>query len=159
MYCPTCGIQATDNATFCRGCGSNLAIVSQALTGTLVPATAERNDDRKRKKPRTLVEGFTTIFTGLAFVLAAFATLFYAPAGRLWWYWLFIPAFSCLGSGIAMIVEIKLGQRPPATRQVPVPPAPNTSELAAGESYRITAPPSVVEATTRQLDRKRESSK
>jgi len=159
MYCPTCGIQATDNATFCRGCGANLAVVSHALTGNLVPRRAERDYDRKPKKPRTLTEGVTTVFTGLAFVVAAFATLFYAPAGRLWWYWLFIPAFSCLGSGVAMIVEFRLGLRQAAAPQVLVPPARNTSELAAGEPYRIDAPPSVVEATTRQLDKNSERRK
>ena len=82
----------------------------------------------------------------------ALASLFFAPAGRIWWYWLLIPAFPLFGKGIAMIVELKLGQRPGAAPQLSVTPAPKAGELAAGETRRITLPPSVVEATTRHLD-------
>jgi hypothetical protein len=165
MYCPKCGIQTTDNATFCRGCGSNLSLVSQALTGSLVPASAEPwcytggnqpQRGHKRKKPPNLQEGITTIFTGIGFVLVALATLFYAPAGRLWWYWMLIPAFSILGKGIATMVELKVGQSPAATPPMQVLPRPNAGSLPAPEPYAVASPPSVVEATTRHLDRNHE---
>ncbi len=35
MYCPKCGTNNIDNASFCRACGTNLSLVPQALTGHL----------------------------------------------------------------------------------------------------------------------------
>jgi hypothetical protein len=156
MYCPRCGIQTTDSATFCRGCGFSLSLVSQALTGNLAGVPTKRDDDHKQKKPPNLAEAFTTIFSALGFVLMALASLFFAPAGRIWWYWVLIPAFPLFGKGIAMLVELKLGQRRAAAPQLPAPLARNTGEPAAGDTHRIAPPPSVVEATTRQLDRRHE---
>jgi hypothetical protein len=156
MYCPKCGIQTQDSATFCRGCGSNLALVPQALTGNL-PSTGEARG-RKRKKPRTIGEGISTIFSGLGFVVVAFATLYFAPAGRIWWYWMLIPAFTLMGSGLAIIAEIKLGQPQLGAPQPPVTPPQSTGQPATGEPYRIAPPPSIIEATTRHLDHSRDKS-
>lgn len=36
MFCPKCGSNQSDGKKFCTGCGTNLLIVSQALTGQLV---------------------------------------------------------------------------------------------------------------------------
>ena len=33
MYCPSCSTKATEGAKFCKSCGMNLNIISQALTG------------------------------------------------------------------------------------------------------------------------------
>lgn len=153
MFCPRCGIQTADSATFCRGCGFSLSLVSQALTGNLAGVPTRRDEDHKGKKPPNLAEVFTTISSGLGFVLMALASLFFAPAGRIWWYWVLIPAFPLFGKGIAMIVELKLGQRRAAALQLPAPPARKAGEPAAGDTQRIAPPPSVVEATTRQLER------
>jgi len=156
MYCPKCGIQTTDTAAFCRGCGSNLSLVPQALTGNL--GLTGKPSGQKQKKIRTMAEGITTIFSGLGFVAVAFATLYFAPAGRLWWYWLLIPAFTLMGSGLAIIAEIKLGQPQPVTPQPQVTPPQNTGQIGVGEPYRIAPPPSVIEATTRHLDHSRDRS-
>lgn len=37
MFCPKCGSNQGDGKKFCTGCGTNLLIVSQALTGQLTP--------------------------------------------------------------------------------------------------------------------------
>lgn len=37
MFCPKCGSNQGDGKKFCTGCGTNLLIVSQALTGQLAP--------------------------------------------------------------------------------------------------------------------------
>lgn len=37
MFCPKCGSNQSDGKKFCTGCGTNLLLVSQALTGQLIP--------------------------------------------------------------------------------------------------------------------------
>jgi hypothetical protein len=37
MFCPKCGSNQGDGKKFCTGCGTNLLVVSQALTGQLNP--------------------------------------------------------------------------------------------------------------------------
>lgn len=157
MYCPKCGSQAADSAAYCRTCGANLSLVPQALTGTLDRSTGERDRHGKQKKPKTMTEAITTLFTGFGFIAAAIATYYYAPAGTIWWYWLFIPAFSCIGSGIAMMFELRSAQGAASTPQLPPAPGANTAEIGNDEPFKLGAPPSIVEATTRQLDRNRET--
>ena len=38
MFCPKCGQQNPEKGKFCRGCGTDLGNVSQALTGNLPQA-------------------------------------------------------------------------------------------------------------------------
>jgi hypothetical protein len=157
MYCPKCGSQAADTAAFCRSCGANLSLVPQALTGTLDTPRERRNRRGRQRKPKTMGEAIATIFTGFGFIAAAIATLYYAPAGSLWWYWLFIPAFSCIGSGIAMMFELRSAQGAASLPQLPPASGANTAEIGRDEPFKLGAPPSIVEATTRQLDRNRET--
>ena len=37
MFCPKCATQNLDGASFCRGCGANISLVSQALNGQMTP--------------------------------------------------------------------------------------------------------------------------
>lgn len=37
MFCPKCGSNQNESKKFCTGCGTNLLVVSQALTGQLAP--------------------------------------------------------------------------------------------------------------------------
>ena len=159
MYCPNCGMQTTDSATFCRGCGSNLSLVSQALSGNLVPASTAAGDSGESKHPKTMVDAITKIFSGLGFAAAAIFTLYFAPAGNLWWYWLLIPAFGSIGAGIATIAQVKMNQHSAAALQSPVAATRRTVELSEGERYSVAPPPSIVDVSTSQLDRNRENSR
>jgi hypothetical protein len=182
MYCPRCGMQAGDGSAFCRSCGANLDLVSKALTGELVPpetaddirrrARAERitsvvkdyHDETKhgRKRRASPEHAITSIFTGLGFLLVAFAALEFAPAGRIWWFWMLIPAFTILGKGISQLFSLRLERQPaalPSQTQTAPPRAPDTGQIATGggepgrDPYRMGAPPSVVEGTTKLMDR------
>lgn len=167
MYCPHCATENLDNASFCRGCGANISLVPQALTGNLPAAVEEEPEDdysdryrrRRRKrgdKPASIEQGIKKIFMGLAFVLVAFSVR-YSPTGWTWWYWMFIPAFAMIGGGLAEIVRLKLEKNsalPAATPTTAMPAAPqrpsalpprNTSEM-------IPQPPSIAEGTTRHLE-------
>ncbi len=169
MYCPQCATENADNASFCRGCGSNIRFVSQALAGQVTALEEnEPEEDSSRARRRrhgrgkgapSVERAVKNVFMGLAFVLVALGVKAYAPGGTGWWFWMLIPAFGMLGGGFAEMARLKFEKDsrlpatprqtsalPPSTAQAPpsVLPAPNTVEL-------IPQPPSVTEGTTRHL--------
>jgi hypothetical protein len=171
MFCPKCGAQNIEDAKFCRGCGADIGLVPQAMTGNLpekravgYDAAGQPYDEtghrlRKQKEPPRLDKAITNIFMGIGFLLVAFSVMKFAPGGRMWWFWMLIPAFSLLGGGVAEYARVKQGRgeetklpdvesrqaMPPMPARVSALPQRNTSEL-------IPPPPSVTEGTTRHLD-------
>ena len=162
MFCPKCATQNVDGASFCRVCGANISLVSQALAGQPTQGSGdERSRDRhRRRRPRelTLDQSFKNMFMGVAFLIVAIALSKSIGAG--WWFWMLIPAFSMMGTGVAQFIRLKEQEKrtsfdagplaPPTLtdRGVPVQPAHlpqrNTGEL-------MPHPPSVTEGTTRHL--------
>ena len=154
MYCPKCATQNTEETKFCRSCGSNLSLVPQALTGRLPEASSgrRRHGNREPEGPANIANGITKAFMGVGFLLVSFGAFFFAPAGRIWWFWMLIPAFAMLGKGIAEIVSARYGPNlTQVTTQTAVPPAAPTNELPPVNAVHFP-PPSVTEQTTRQLD-------
>ena len=156
MYCPKCATQNSDDTKFCRSCGSNLSLVSQALTGRLPEAPSgrrrHRNRDLEHGGPANLANGITKIFMGLGFLLVSLGVFAFGPAGRIWWFWMLIPAFAMLGKGVAEIVSVKYAPNLiPGANQTAMPSAARTGELPP-RSEVLFPPPSVTEQTTRQLD-------
>ncbi|HEX4898890.1 MAG TPA: zinc ribbon domain-containing protein [Pyrinomonadaceae bacterium] len=159
MFCPKCAAQNLDGAHFCRVCGANISLVPQALNGQMlqpsVPADEmTRAEKRALKRAPTLDNAFRNTFMGIAFLLVTLA-LSFSDMGRGWWFWMFIPAFSMMGTGIAQYIRFREHQRSlpgfvPAAQPIraaaaaPVFPARGTGELLA-------PPPSVTEGTTRHL--------
>lgn len=160
MFCPKCATQNLDGASFCRSCGANISLIPTALQGQL-PEPAEpyyegRRDRKHRKEPR-LEHAFKNVFMGIAFLFVAMA-LSFSMMGRGWWFWMLIPAFSMMGTGIAQYIRLKehekrtLGQgsfsqpsiQASAAARMPAFPVRNTGELVA-------PPASVTEGTTRHL--------
>src|SRR5215212_944674 len=45
MYCPHCGAQNAQSTKFCRGCGEDLRLVSQAVTKSLPLVIAQKVDE------------------------------------------------------------------------------------------------------------------
>src|SRR3712207_1677099 len=131
MYCPSCGTQNIENAQFCRGCGENISLVPQALTGQMPEKRAVGYDvegqpydesGRRIHRDRTprVEKGIPNIFIGLAFITIATILAF---KGQDWWYWLLIPAFGLIGGGVSEIVRAKqasaggnVGAEPPRPR-------------------------------------------
>src|SRR6185369_4597296 len=109
MFCPKCATQNPEGGSFCRGCGANISLVPQAMTGQLTRANEEKGlteDEacaipgrRRRRRELTLDSAFKNIFIGIAFLLIAIALSRSIGAG--WWFWMLIPAFSLMGSGVA----------------------------------------------------------
>jgi hypothetical protein len=165
MFCPKCGTQNLETASFCRRCGANIGVVSQALTGNLSAPPDAVGRRRNKLGTPSLESSVVKMFTGVAFVIVALCVMMFAPAGRIWWFWLLIPAITSLGKGIAEFMRWRHEQSGRAlTGNVnattnALPPR-GTGELPPLRSTPIQTPtpvvqpPSVTEATTRHLDAK-----
>jgi len=105
MFCPKCGTQNPDDGRFCRKCGADLGNVTAALTGT--PRHLQYTVD-PRKRGVSWEHAITKIFTGVAFLIVAIILGITGKfGGQVWWFWLLIPAFGSLGSGVAQFVQLK----------------------------------------------------
>jgi len=168
MFCPGCGLQAGDESAFCRACGANLGLVSQALSGQLVTRETAEELRRRARAERTpsVVKTYhdesgtqpqtwpISIFSGLGFLLVSLAIWKFVPNGRLWWFWLLIPAFSLIGKGIAQLLTYSQNRALPPSGRMPAVRAPDTGDITPRDPYRMGAPPpSVVEGTTKLMDR------
>src|SRR5678816_3352408 len=109
MFCPKCATQNLDGASFCRSCGANISLVPQALTGQplqpIEPEVTTSCIGKKQEKPVTLDRAFKSIFMGIAFLLIAIALS--RSTGQGWWFWMLIPAFSMMGSGVAQFIRVR----------------------------------------------------
>src|SRR5512138_213241 len=114
MFCPKCATQNLEGASYCRSCGANISLVPQALLGQLPQSTKyeeelPRSSGRRRRRHRgeevSLDQAFKNIFMGIAFVVVAIALA--GSIGRFWWYWMLLPAFSMMGTGIAQYIRLK----------------------------------------------------
>jgi hypothetical protein len=177
MFCPKCGTQNPDNGKFCRSCGTNLAPVSEALSGKLTsknqgsgmidpipPAQMFGGNN----EPNTWENALVKLFMGLAFLIVSIVLAF-THMGRNWWFWMLIPAFGLLGSGLAQCIQLKKNEQKPNPQIEPetsksfsvsatnpsLPPTQNDYIAPAVESRYKTGdlvPPSVTEGTTRHLE-------
>ena len=159
MFCPKCASQNLDGASFCRTCGANISLVPQALSGQLPELVEEEVGPGRRRRRRmrelSLDHAFKNIFMGLAFLIISIS-LSFSFMGRTWWFWMLIPAFSMMGTGLAQFIRIKEAQKRnlplgvPAQHSIPAPAAVNTlPPRNTGEM--VPPPPSVTEGTTRHL--------
>ena len=160
MFCPKCATQNLDGASFCRTCGANISLVPQAMTGQVVqpqPPVEEVVDEscgsrRGRRRQLTLDVAFKNMFIGVAFLIISIALSRSIGAG--WWFWMLIPAFLMMGTGIGQFIRLRerskrdmlVEPRVPTglPRQEPVMFPRRTDELRQPVS-------SVTEGTTRHL--------
>jgi hypothetical protein len=161
MFCPKCATQNLEGASFCRSCGANISLIPQALSGQLPKARQDEEFDigrrgrRRHRREPSLDDAFKKVFMGIAFMLISIALAF-SRTGNGWWFWLLIPAFSLMGTGIAQYIRLQERKKQsflPGTLEQPSMqsrervdafPTRSTGELVA-------PPPSVTEGTTRHL--------
>lgn len=163
MFCPKCGGSNPEDGKFCRSCGTDLGTVSLALKAKGI----QNNLSCKPGKANTLQGAMSNLFMGFAFLVVA-VILGVTGAGRNWWFWMFIPAFLMIGSGVAKYMQLRRNEASNAgsvggasmsgvslnalPNRPPMPiPAPE-SRYRTGE----LVPPSVTEGTTRHLEVDRE---
>ena len=159
MFCPKCATQNLDGASFCRTCGANISLVPQALTGQMMqsPAPVEELDEscgtrRGRRRELTLDTAFKNMFIGVAFLLISIALSRTIGAG--WWFWMLIPAFSLMGTGIAQYIRIREREKRVMMVQPRMQPMMQYQEPAVlpRRTDELRQPvPSVTESTTRHL--------
>ena len=71
MYCPSCSTKATEGAKFCKSCGMNLNIISQALTGGSFGVADPLRDREYKKARKEISEGIQGSGIGAALLVAA----------------------------------------------------------------------------------------
>ena len=78
MYCPSCSTQSIEGAKFCKSCGMNLGVVTQALNGgmTVTDPLRDREYKRARKQISDGIHGFAV---GGAFLAGAALTYLLIP--------------------------------------------------------------------------------
>lgn len=164
MFCPKCGTQNPEDGKFCRKCGTDLAGVSNALTGKAIKSSSSRNSKRKEA---SWDHAMRKLFSGIAFFAVAIA-LSLSQTGRGWWFWILIPAFGGIGAGIAQIIQLKQERLSAtsvqlndstsvftSTEKTSLPPKQTEFVSNIPDANYETGdlvPPSVIENTTRQLE-------
>jgi hypothetical protein len=164
MFCPKCATNNLDGASFCRSCGANISLVPQALTGQLTPppiTEAEGGCRTRRGRELTLEQPFKNFFLGIAFVIISIVLS--RTIGQGWWFWLLIPAFMMMATGLAQFIRLQEHSKrtslasPPVGRSFAEPPRP-VQELRTpvGSVTEGTTRHLGVEAPTRHLDHERQ---
>jgi zinc-ribbon domain len=168
MFCPKCGTENPENGRFCRSCGTDLSGVASVVSGELINLRQKPELLTRKGKPINWESAIVKLFSGLAFLGVTIA-LAISQTGRGWWFWMLIPAFSALGSGIAQIIQIKKSEKnnlafASQESRIPIlqkseslnlPPdqtdyiKPQTSIYDTDE---LVVPSSVTENTTRHLE-------
>jgi hypothetical protein len=163
MFCQKCGQQNPETGKFCRACGTDLGNVTQALTGSEPTQPLDR-----KGRPLNWEGALTTMFMGAAFLTVSIILGLSGKAPG-WWFWMLIPAFGMLGSGIAKYVQLKKLEQsqgvnlPAATmrivssgqsRPVGTLPPQQTEFVSPDSRYKTgdLVPPSVTDSTTRHLE-------
>lgn len=78
MFCPSCSTKAIEGAKFCKSCGMNLNVITQALNGGIVTADPAREREYKRIR-RQISEGIQGTAIGTAVIVAAVLTYAFIP--------------------------------------------------------------------------------
>jgi hypothetical protein len=123
MFCPKCGITNPETGKFCRSCGTDLAVVSDALMGKLngnnqgfgmmqpiQPVQLLGEENRKKSSDPDILwsAGIRNLIMGIGFLIVSLSLLLTDVAGgRVWWWAMLIPAFSLLGSAVGDISKSK----------------------------------------------------
>jgi len=157
MFCPKCATQNLEGASFCRTCGANISLVPQALSGQMTQPASEQEVDesgacgtrrqRRRGRELTLDQAFKNVFLGIAFLMISIVLSRSIGAG--WWFWMLLPAFSLMGTGLAQYIRVRESAKRTSligspTNSRAFPDRPRTDEFHAPVA-------SVTEGTTRHL--------
>jgi hypothetical protein len=70
MYCPGCSTQSLEGAKFCKACGMNLSVITQALNGGVVVSDPLRDREFKRAR-KQISDGIQGSGVGAALLVAA----------------------------------------------------------------------------------------
>ncbi|HEY0170186.1 MAG TPA: zinc ribbon domain-containing protein [Pyrinomonadaceae bacterium] len=171
MFCPKCATQNIEGAKFCRSCGTDISLVPQVLTGQLAARLSAADDEtlqghRRHRRGRrdgapSIERAVKNLFMGVAFIFIAFAVKTWAPAGHIWWFWMFLPAAGMLADGVSTYLRLASEGKSHAAHADPhahtpprpsfAPPPRSVGSLPTADTGEMVPPPSVTEGTTRHL--------
>lgn len=143
MFCPKCGSNQGEGKRFCTVCGTNLAAVSQALTGQIPqpnhyappiphPLEVERQRDMAKGVRLSIIGGGIVAFKFFSFI-------FSGPfrGGSPFGFWTFV-GFILLAVGISKIIA----SRPPSAANAPAPS--QTHSMQQANPHPVFSAPTVV---------------
>lgn len=165
MYCPNCGSNNQPEVKFCTRCGTNLGVVSEALTGKLPTRAADNEHTTKVMRDyyrgrKDTITGATLILAGLLIMAILVASGMKAVGAFFIIFWMFIWGAASLAGGlgkwIASSAQAKtfgIGSQSQFQGTLAQPPieAPPQPREPPGFSTGPVGFPSVTEQTTRQL--------
>ncbi len=160
MYCPQCGSNQSEGKRFCTICGTNLQVVTQALTGQLQPAyhPPAIPHPYEIEQQRETAKGLKLAIIGGGFVALKFFTAIFS--GGSFMNPLSVIGFILLAIGISKLVayrpiENAVPQQPlqmPAQMLTSTPQPVFSSTPNTGNLHAPPRPaPSVTEDDTRHL--------
>lgn len=165
MYCPNCASQNQADVRFCTRCGTNLGVVSDALSGK--PAGSSAIDERMLKVIKDYSKGRRETTTGAMLIpaglliMALLISLGVAPVGSFFIVcWMFFWGASALADGLGKWIGASGEMK--ALKEIV---GPNAQARAAQQQFGAYSPPnylaapgeypgSVTDQTTRQLEQK-----
>src|SRR5262245_19295061 len=157
MFCPKCGSNQGEGKKFCTVCGTNLAAVSQALTGHFpqpnyyASPIVQTPHPMEIERQREMAKGVRlSIIGGGIVALNFFGFIFSGPfrGGSLLGFWTFI-GFIFLAVGVSKIVASRPlvpANNHSASMPTPQPTPQPTYEMSSGPTIRSTGPHPVFSA-------------
>jgi hypothetical protein len=145
VYCPSCSTQSIDGAKFCKSCGMNLTVITQALNGGVVVSDPIRDREFKHAR-KQISDGIHGSAIGAALLVAAALPYFLIPKTP----WIYTASLLLALGGIiklfrsiGSIVDAKVGPKllDPALQPRATGGLNNGSSLPVGArpSHRLPA--------------------
>ena len=114
MYCPTCSTHSIDGLKFCKSCGMNLSVVTQALSGGVVAVSDPLRDREFKRARKEISDGIHGSAVGAALLVAAALPYFLIPKTP-WMYTvsllLALGGIVKLFRGVGSIIDAKVGPK------------------------------------------------
>ncbi len=170
MFCPSCGVQSQTHQRFCKSCGTDLSLVSSALSSR-DGFSSTRPDINQSGQAIDVIElnkqlarGYKDAVTGGGILLAIFVVVALMHERWAFWIvlWLLVWGCSSFAKGIGNIItarqimnrftsQTSLPQQPvmPRVQTNPIPYIPPQDKPSAPDYGQ---PDSVTEHTTRKLE-------
>ena len=150
MFCPKCGAENDSDMKFCRACGENLTVISQAMSKHMPVMIASKLDNYlEQKNERIRRDG---VLTGLSALFLLGSGIWQVISSAWGWpaVFMFVGAFILFAASIWDMLAYKrsLSQKREKSQ---LTSSTATSELKAYSPAEIP-PTSVTESTTRHLD-------
>jgi hypothetical protein len=173
MYCPHCGTENGADVNFCRKCGEDLRLTSEAMTRRIGWSSLiwSRVDERLATRHiRGRRDAGINVFIGATVALLTFYYVLTGQGSLAFWLVLGLTALLGVGGGLYDLaihkralktypredarlpddLSIFKSVKPATTKPREIEAAEPTNEIR--DAATLTTPPSITETTTRHLD-------